>query len=113
MAVWAWSSGMQPRSCVWLPAEPEPAAKISRRGGSRWLGSGSGSGLGPGLGLALLNYSSRCGSLTETQTPPRSPRLLRPASPHARSRPSLAEPTAPCPLEVPPLSPCLPCPASR
>lgn len=95
MAAWAWSSGMQPRSCVRWQAEPEPAAKISRLGGSRRLGSGSGSGLGPGLGLALLNYSSRCRNLTETQTPPRSPRLLRPAPPH----------------EVPPLSLSLPRPA--
>lgn len=73
IAVPAWSSGMQPLSWARRRAGPEPAPRLSRRGGSRRLRRAA----APGLAQASASFPRKL----EVQQPQRQPdpeRKLRP-----------------------------------
>lgn len=80
MAAPAWSSGMQPLSWVRRRAGPEPAPRLSRRGGSRRLREAA----APGLAQASASFPQKL----EVQQPQPQPQ----PDPECRLRPRGAPP---------------------
>lgn len=64
MAVPAWSSGMQPLSRARWRAGPEPAPRLSRRGGSRRLRRAA----APGLAQASASFSQKLKSSSRSRS---------------------------------------------
>lgn len=93
MAAPAWSSGVQPLSRVWRRARPEPAPRLSRRGGSRRLGRAA----APGSAQASASFPHRLeAQQPQPQPQPDPERRLRPRdAPPLTASPSLAPPPRP------------------
>lgn len=84
IAVPAWSSGMQPLSWARRRAGPEPAPRLSRRGGSRRIRRAA----APGLAQASASFAQKL----EGQQPQQQPdpeRKLRPRGPAPAREPEL------------------------
>ena len=88
MAVPAWSSGMQPLSWARRRAGPEPAPRMSRRGGSRRLRRAA----APGSAQASASFPQKL-EVQHPQPQPDPERRLRPReAPPSPTSPSLAPP---------------------
>lgn len=113
-----WLRGPGPPACSLGPAcggRPSPSPPLRSAGAG--APGGSGQAAAPGWAQASASASLFCTRATLPQ-PDRntdSASLAAPAVPRPgpRGPAPLAKPTAPCPLEVPPLSPCLSLPALR